>query len=327
MRCLLSVAGFGASFAVFSVHEAPVPHEQQGLAIDVSTATRDDAGDAQCPATVSNSSSVEGGKVLLSIMVPFPEELADENCCQLAGYTLLWTNVKYRPSQKYPDQFEYICTVYDGGEIVAGNETTTAAKMPQPPPVDYHCAERATIDECIVPKSGPASQCAWHEDACHDEPPIECGTGAESEKPFCLNIILADHALPGGPAGRQLGAFNWTDGFVTAGEPIVVQPTQVLELSGSNWWSVGSGYAKNSTGGWEPHPFQVCVRYNELLQDGTSDDDSWFTACATGPGLLDFSRGASSKIESNVYFGEGANNFWGTWVFWSNETAGSALQV
>jgi len=327
MRCLLSVVGFGSSFAMFSPIEVPVPsHQWQGLSINVPTSSRSD----QCLAgiTVSNSSSVEGGNVIFSLMQPLPEDFADELCCELAGYTLLWTNVKYRPSEKYPDQFDYICTVYDGGEIVAGNDTTIAAKMPQPPPVEYHCEERTTIDDCIVPASpGAFSQCAWHGDACHKEPPIECGTGNETEKPFCLNIILADHALPGGPAGRQLGAFNWTDGTVSAEEPIVLQPTQVLELGGSNWWSVGSGYVKNSTGDLVPQPFQVCVRYNELLQDGTSDDDSWFVACATGPGLWDFSRGASSKMESDVYIGEGANNFWGTWVFWSNETVASALQV
>lgn len=162
----------------------------------------------------------------------------------------------------------------------------------------------------------------------HGGPPIECGNGGYTEKPFCINIVLADHALPGGSAGRRLGSFNWTAGQVTAGEPIVLEPTQVLELGGSTWWSVGSGYVKNSTGGWDTNPFQVCAQYNELLQDGTSDDNSWFGACVSGPGLLDFTRGASSKLDGDAYFGGSTRTtFWGTFVFWSNETEGAELQV
>jgi len=96
-----------------------------------------------------------------------------------------------------------------------------------------------------------------------------------------------------------------------------MEPTQVLELGGSNWWSIG----QNSG------PFQVCVRYNELRPDGSADEDSWFVACVTGPGTLDFTRGSSRNMDKVVYFGEGANDFWGTWVFWSNETAGTELQI
>lgn len=330
MRCLLSAASFGISTGMFLVDEAPVTNQGQGDSISVPTAS------AQCltNATVSKGSSVKGGKVTFSYMTAISdfEDIPNELCCELAGHSKFWTAMKYRPSKDHPGQFDYICTAYDGGEIVAGNDTTTAGSAPAPPPPpDYKCEQRATIDECIVPDEPKGfSNCAWHGGACHKGPPIECGNGRPSEMPFCLNIIVADHALPAGPAGRHLGSFNWTDGQITAGEPIVLMPTQVLKLGGSNWWSVGSGYVKNSTGGWDPNPFQVCVRYNELLQDGTADDNSWFAACASGPGYLNLNRGASSKITGQQFFGGSSRegeSLWATFVFWSNETVGATFQV
>merc|ERR1719161_2440480 len=102
-----------------------------------------------------------------------------------------------------------------------------------------------------------------------------------------MNVILADHAIPRGPSGRKLGSFNWTAGTVTSGESIVKMPTQIMKLGQSDWWSVGSGYFPNGTS----NPFQVCVQYNELLANGTSDPHSGFEVCISGPGTLDLTRG------------------------------------
>jgi len=353
MRCLLSIASLGSSIALFSEREGPVLHQWQGSSIDTSAAKAAPSPLSDCPVTVSPGSTIEGGKVLFSYNISAPGLDSDDDealwardeCCQFytkAHEGQTWTSVKTSDSAWAGGI--YLCTLFDGGEIVAGDKTSSAAKMgAEPEPEDYHCKERKTVDKCLDPvridpqrnTSGLRVSCAWHGDACHEEPPIECGRNAapspwETPQPLCVNIILADHAVPGPPAGRQLGSFNLTDGSVTQGEPIVKEPTQVLELGASDWWSVGSGYVKNEEWDWiwDKNPFTVCVRYNELLHDGTADDDSWFSVCASGPGYTLLQHGTSSRIKGEVYFGQSsANTSWATFVFWSNETSGSVLQI
>lgn len=340
MRCLLSIASLGSSIALFSEREGPVLHQWQGSSIDTSAAKAAPSPLSDCPVTVSPGSTIEGGKVLFSYNISAPgiasdDDWARDTCCQKFTWNDDWAHEGQTwTSVKTSEDKIYLCTLFDGGEIVAGDKTSSAAKMgAEPEPEDYHCKERKTVDKCLD-SEGQFSNCAWHGDACHEEPPIECGRNAapspwETPQPLCVNIILADHAVPGPPAGRQLGSFNWTDGSVTQGEPIVKEPTQVLELGASDWWSVGSGYVKNEEFGiWDKNPFTVCVRYNELLHDGTADDDSWFSVCASGPGYTLVYHGTSSRIKGEMYFGQSsAKTFWATFVFWSNETSGSVLQI
>ena len=80
--------------------------------------------------------------------------------------------------------------------------------------------------------------------------------------------------------------------------------------------------------------WKVCVQYNELIEDGTaSDPDSGFEACAAvGGGLIDLTRGTTSKIAPLAFYGQGngwnesgyfpkANGaLWGQFIFWSNSS-------
>merc|ERR1711966_483969 len=100
------------------------------------------------------------------------------------------------------------------------------------------------------------------------------------------------------------------------GETIVKLPTQILKLDQSDWWSIGNGYLPNGTG----VPFQVCVQYNELLPDGTSDPNSGFEGCLSGPGTLDISRGTTHNLAAYANYGSNSVSkaFWANLVFWSN---------
>lgn len=289
----------------------------------------------QKPACVSqhNASTIKGGDVLLSVMQPLPATLAVDLCCQIANGNF-WTNVDYGPSEKYKDQRVYICTVYSesGGsapQIVPGNSSTTAGTSYRPPPPDPKCAQKETKVDCLGDTPGAIAACSWTNGTCAYLPPINCG-GFDPNKPlgpFCVGIDLATEPFPSGAAGRTLRAFNWTYGTVgPEHEKVYVEPTQVLQLGSTTWFSV----SVNLTSG-----FEVCTTYNELSADGHgSDPDSGFSACASfGAGMIDLTRGTTNNLDATAAYGsstgwsekgyhpEDGKALWGFFMFWSNTTA------
>ena len=174
---------------------------------------------------------------------------------------------------------------------------------------------------------GATAACAWTGDKCAYAPPLHCGNfGPKTPGPFCIGIDLAAQPFPSGAAGRTLRAFNWTSGTVgPQQEKVFVQPSQVLQLGDTTWFSV----SVNLTSG-----FVVCTQYNELTQDGSgSDPSSGFKACASlGGGMVDLTRGTTKNLEATAAYGgstgwsekgynpAGSMPFWGYFMFWSNTT-------
>ena len=206
-----------------------------------------------------NSSMVTGGKVILSLLDPYPTlALAVSICCEIASGNYYTNVVLPGPSKKYPDQRDYICTVYAQSgsaapQIVPGNATTSAGRSVRPPPPDPKCTQKATKAACLGTTPTSAG-CAWSGAKCAYAPPLQCG-GFGPKKPygpFCVGVDLAAAPFPSGGAGAALRAFNWTAGTVTPHEQVIVQPVQVLQVGGTTWFSVSV----------DPAGFKVCVTYN-----------------------------------------------------------------
>ena len=209
-----------------------------------------------------------------------------------------------------------------------GNSSVNAGFTPRPPPPDPKCTEKKGLADCLGGMAPGQAECVWSDGACLYEPPIDCGSfGPAPAKhgPFCMGTVLAEQPFPSGPAGRRLRSFNWTAGTISGKVSPVAMPPQVLQLGQTGWFSTEI----------EPDGWKICVQYNELTTDGTSSDpDSGFVACAAeAGGMLDLTRGTTSKIDTTVIFtsstGWNASGFdplkvgtiYGNYVYWSNETA------
>ena len=289
---------------------------------------------ATCGTMQKNSTKVSGGKIGLSLMSPYPPELADEFCCSMARPSPedpfdgnYYTMVDMGPSGEYPDERNYICTVYypdpsaPKPRFIPGNDTTRAGFAPTPANKDPQCPSHKTLEDCNGPDPAQYTPCAWWGRACHYDPPIECASMYTlSSQPLCINVILAEtpFANRSAPRGRQLRPFNWTAGTISENATVAVMPTQVLQEGRSTWWSMAP-----TTPSWE-----VCVQYNELFANGSaSDPNSGFEACVSKSLIgFDATRGTTHSIDAWAGFGEGlkgfsANeSFWVQFAFWSNAT-------
>ena len=238
---------------------------------------------------------------------------------------------------KHKDQNTYICTVYvrRGSEpvtwkpanqsVIGGFNQAVPPGPPGPATPDPKCNKRETVGECL--SSVGITPCAWSEDHCVYEPPIDCGrlqplgTG-----PFCIGVYLDGKPFPSGPPGRSLNPFNWTSGTISGSNvSAVTMPPQVLKVGQNGWFSMEAYPA-----GWE-----ACVYYNEIVPGGkSSDPDTGIVGCtAFSGGALDLTRGSSNNLAITAAFGESAgwteNGFdgkkvglmWAQFIFWSNTTA------
>merc|ERR1712216_101602 len=134
---------------------------------------------------------VVGGEAILSVMDPYPNrEMADAICCDITEGNF-FTNVRYGKSQKYPGQYNYICTEYvpsgsTAPQIMPGNSSTNAGKSERPPPPDPKCTQKKTKVDCLGAGT-TGSPCAWTSDTCSYTPPLDCGGFSPSNMgPFCV---------------------------------------------------------------------------------------------------------------------------------------------